>query len=145
MQKRKNLTFRPTCQYTFKIRDLRSAFELRNYPDVTLLYKAFECTRKLKSQKSSQLASRSCKLQTYGNMKVTLGPSLYKCTWWLWQYGLWSFQTGDTKLERINIHYPMEIFEFWELDWLTVNLSSMQKSELLKLIILIFHGKNLNN
>ena len=35
----------------------------------------------------------------------------------LWQYGLWSFQTGGTKLERFlpkNQYstYPKEIFEF---------------------------------
>ena len=36
----------------------------------------------------------------------------------LWQYGLWSFQTGDTKLERVlhkNQHTQMKFlnFEFW--------------------------------
>ena len=27
----------------------------------------------------------------------------------LWQYGLWSIQTGDTKLERFLLTYPEEI------------------------------------
>ena len=36
----------------------------------------------------------------------------------LWQYGLWSFQTGDTKLERVlpkNQHTKRKLlnFEFW--------------------------------
>ena len=36
----------------------------------------------------------------------------------LWQYGLWSFQTGDTKLERVlpkNQHTQKKLlnFEFW--------------------------------
>ena len=36
----------------------------------------------------------------------------------LWQYGLWSFQTGDTKLERFlpkNQHTQRTLlnFEFW--------------------------------
>ena len=33
----------------------------------------------------------------------------------LWQYGLWSFQTGDTKLERFlpkNQHTQRKIIEF---------------------------------
>ena len=39
----------------------------------------------------------------------------------LWQYGLWSFQTGDTKLERFlpkNQHTKRKLlnFEFWVLD-----------------------------
>ena len=37
----------------------------------------------------------------------------------LWQYGLWSFQTGGTKLERFlpkKQHNQKKIFEFWELD-----------------------------
>ena len=38
------------------------------------------------------------------------------CT--LWQYGLWSFQTGDTKLERFlpknqHMHRKLLNFEFW--------------------------------
>ena len=39
-------------------------------------------------------------------------------SWLLWQYGLWSFQTGDTKLERFlpkNQHTKRKLlnFEFW--------------------------------
>ena len=64
------------------------------------------------------------------------------------KYGLWSFQTGYTKLERFlheNQHtYPKEIIEFLRIG-LMGSLSSLQKSEALKLIILIFHLKNLKN
>ena len=39
-------------------------------------------------------------------------------TWKVWQYGVWSFQTGDTKLERFlpkNQHIQRKLlnFEFW--------------------------------
>ena len=37
---------------------------------------------------------------------------------WVWQYGLWSFQTGGTKLKWFlpkNQHNSKEIIEFWEL------------------------------
>ena len=38
------------------------------------------------------------------------------CT--IWQYGLWSFQMGVTKLERFlpKNQHTQEIIEFWELD-----------------------------
>ena len=37
---------------------------------------------------------------------------------WVWQYGLWSFQAGDTKLERFlhkNQHTQRKLlnFQFW--------------------------------
>ena len=56
----------------------------------------------------------------------------------IWQYGLWSFQTGGTTLERFlpkNEHTQRKClnFENWT--------SSLQKSKFLKLIILIFHVK----
>ena len=38
----------------------------------------------------------------------------------VWQYGLWSFQTGDTKLERFlpkNQHTQKKIIEFWVLSF----------------------------
>ena len=43
---------------------------------------------------------------------------LSKSTGALWQYGLWSFQAGDTKLERVlhkNQHTQRKLlnFEFW--------------------------------
>jgi hypothetical protein len=31
----------------------------------------------------------------------------------LWQYGLWSFQAGATKLERFLHKYQLLNFEFW--------------------------------
>ena len=47
---------------------------------------------------------------TYGHKQVALMTNYI-----LWQYGLWSFQTGDTKLERFlhnNQHTKKEIIEF---------------------------------
>ena len=64
----------------------------------------------------------------------------------LWQYGLWGFQTGGTKLERFLPKNQHTQINFWILRiGLTGSLSSLQKSEFLKLIILIFHVKKLKN
>ena len=64
----------------------------------------------------------------------------------LWQYRLWSFQTGGTKLERFlpkNQHTQRKFLNFD--NWTNGELRSLQKSNFLKLIILIFHVKKLNN
>ena len=48
----------------------------------------------------------------------------------LWQYGLWSFQTGDTKLERFlpkNQHTQRKLLNFEK--WISGGLRSFQKSE----------------
>ena len=40
---------------------------------------------------------------------------LLMCVWSIWQYGLWSFQTGGTKLERVlpkNQHTQRKILNF---------------------------------
>ena len=63
----------------------------------------------------------------------------------LWHYRLWSFKTKDTKLERfLHKNQPTQRkflnFENWTK--MGRSLSSLQKSEFLKLIILIFHEKN---
>ena len=59
----------------------------------------------------------------------------------LWHYRLWSFTTRDTKLETFlhkNQHLKRN---YWILRiGLMGSLSSLQKSEVLKLIILIFHA-----
>ena len=50
--------------------------------------------------------------------------------WTLWQYGLWSFQTGGTKLERFlpkNQHTQRKLFNFE--NWISGGLRSFQKSE----------------
>ena len=50
------------------------------------------------------------------------------CT--LWQYGLWSFQTGGTKLERFfpkNQHTQRKLLNFE--NWINGGLRSFQKSE----------------
>ena len=70
------------------------------------------------------------------NFKLNL---LDPCT--LWQYGLWSFQTGGTNLERflqIRINIPKG--NFWILRiGLAGSLSSLQKSQFLKLNISFLH------
>ena len=51
-----------------------------------------------------------------------------KCT--LWQYGLWSFQRGGTKLERFlhkNQHTQRKSLNFE--NWINGGLRSFQKSE----------------
>ena len=45
-------------------------------------------------------------------------PKELENLWSVWQYGLWSFQMGDTKLERFlpkNEHTQRKLlnFEFW--------------------------------
>ena len=48
----------------------------------------------------------------------------------LWQYGLWSFQTGGTKLERIspkNQHTQRKLLNVE--NWISRGLRSFQKSE----------------
>ena len=54
------------------------------------------------------------------------------------QYGLWSFQTGGTKLERFlpkNQHSQRKFLNFE--NWTNGSLSSLQKSEFLSLL---FHS-----
>ena len=48
----------------------------------------------------------------------------------LWQYGLWSFQTGGTKLKRFvhkNLHTQRKLLYFE--NWINGGLRSFQKSE----------------
>jgi hypothetical protein len=56
----------------------------------------------------------------------------------LWQYGLWSFQMGGTKLERFlpkNQHTQRKLLNFE--NWISGGLRSFQKSEFYKSIIFI--------
>ena len=56
----------------------------------------------------------------------------------IWQYGLWSFQTGGTKLERFlpkNQHTPRKLLNFE--NWINGGLRSFQKSEFENSIIFI--------
>ena len=59
----------------------------------------------------------------------------------LWQYGLWSFQTGSIKSERFLPKNQWKIKgNFWILRiGLKGSLSSLQKSEFLKFIISFFY------
>ena len=62
-------------------------------------------------------------------------PKELENLWSVWQYGLWSFQMGDTKLERVlskNQHTQRKIlnFEFW----INVELSKSAKISLSKSI-----------
>jgi len=76
------------------------------------------------------------------------GPSLYYVStfldffrpihplYQLWQYGLWSFQTGSTKLVRFlpkNQHTQRKLLNFES--WISGGLRSFQKSEFKKSII----------
>ena len=50
--------------------------------------------------------------------KLNEGVSMNSLHFWLWQYGLWSFQTEDTKLERFlpknqRTQRKLLNFEFW--------------------------------
>ena len=60
----------------------------------------------------------------------------------LWQYRLWSFQTGYTKLERFlhkNQRSQRKLLNFENWTNGEPQYSSLQKSEFVKLIILFFH------
>jgi hypothetical protein len=64
----------------------------------------------------------------------------------LWQYGLWSFQTEDTKLERVlpkNQHTQRKLlnFEFWINGELSKIGHHFSNKEFQKLIL----SKNVNN
>ena len=51
-----------------------------------------------------------------------------KSAWWLWQYGLWSFQTGGTKLERLlpkNQHTQRKLLNFE--NWINGEVSKSAK------------------
>ena len=59
----------------------------------------------------------------------------FQATFALWHYRSWSFKSGDTQLERF---FPKG--NYWILRiGLTEILSSLEKSEFLKLIISFFH------
>ena len=50
--------------------------------------------------------------------------------WMLWQHGLWSFQTGGTKLEQFlpkNQHTQRKLMNFE--NWISGGLKSFHKSE----------------
>ena len=55
----------------------------------------------------------------------------------VWHYRLWIFKTRDAKLERF-LHKNQEKYWIWRIG-LMESLSSLQKSEVLKLIISFFH------
>ena len=60
----------------------------------------------------------------------------------LWQYGLWCFQAGGTKLERFlpkNQHTQRKLLNFE--NWVNEGLRSFKKSEFQKSIIFIFSEK----
>ena len=60
----------------------------------------------------------------------------------IWQYGLWSFQMGDTKLEILlpkNQHPQRKLLNFE--NWISGGLRSFQKSDFSKSIIFLFSEK----
>ena len=76
------------------------------------------------------------------------GPSVVGDHYIIWQYeyGLWSFHMGGTKLERFlpkNQHPQRKLLNFE--NWISGGLRCFQKSEFLKTIIFIFPEKNTSN
>ena len=68
------------------------------------------------------------------------------CRWAIWLYGLWSFQMGDAKLERVlpkNQHTQMKLlnFEFW----INGKLSKSAKIWLSKSIFSVKNHPNLSH
>jgi hypothetical protein len=58
----------------------------------------------------------------------------------VWQFGLWSFQAGGTKLERhFTKNQPTQRKLLNLIIELMGSLNSLQKSEFLKMFIFIFH------
>ena len=72
-----------------------------------------------------------CPLVRIGAIGYSLFPiKLLQSLPWLWQYGLWSFQTGGTKLERFlpkNQHTQRKLLNFE--DWINGDFRRFQKSE----------------
>ena len=63
--------------------------------------------------KNKYYAKRTYRLQTKCSQKQ--GYFARSKGWCVWQYGLWSFQAGYTKLERVlpkKSTYPKETIEF---------------------------------
>ena len=63
-----------------------------------------------------QMTSRGCPITVWTGLNIKIGEVQESCE--LWQYGLWSFQTVCTKLERFlpkNQHNQrnFENFENW--------------------------------
>jgi hypothetical protein len=77
----------------------------------------------------------SCRLGIIPFQKISKFPSLVGKTMPnfvspIWQYGLWSFQTGGSKLERFlqkNQHTQRKLLNFE--NWINGGLRSFQKSE----------------
>ena len=52
---------------------------------------------------------------TYRVLQTIQTKLILLCIWAVWQYGLWSFQTGGTKLERflpMNQHTQRKLLNF---------------------------------
>ena len=93
-----------------------SAFVFRRQP-AELRKKKVSCEFELISlaaEKKNQM--RFASPEKYFLLIRSLSTKVQIDSYPLWQYGLWSFQTGGTTLERFlpkNQHrYPKEIFEF---------------------------------
>ena len=64
----------------------------------------------------------------------------------LWQYGLWSFQTGDTKLERFlpkNQHTHRKLLNFGF--WINGKLSNIRHQFSIKKFEKMILSNNVNN
>ena len=73
---------------------------------------------------------------------------------WLWQYGLWSFQTGDTKLERFLPKNQILNGNYWILSFgLTASCqkvptfdfrSQFSMLKIIRIFLIFFSLKNIN-
>ena len=94
--------------YLFVETDLVAVFQNIIFSIQTLIEKQICITLLIHSQiKRQKLSYKPCQIVLY---------SIHSCL--VWQYGLWSFQAGGTKLERFlhkNQHTQRKLlnFEFW--------------------------------
>ena len=104
----------------------------RIYPfnEKCCIYSPWYNLSKSKIKSSVQFCKResSSSLVSTGLAKLVLIVNL-DCMSRLWQYGMWSFQTGGTKLERFlpkNQHIQRKLLNFE--NWINGGLVSFQKS-----------------
>ena len=114
-----------------KLRKLCGSFEkYRFYID--------QLTKKLKLSEVAQSGALNLRLAALVRTRLTVNPSprvnnhcrVHLCKCALWQYGLWNFQAGGTKLERFlpkNQHTKRKLLNFE--NWINGGLRSFQKSE----------------
>ena len=102
--------------------------------EVSFFQPSFVCNCVENDLAKKQIRNRGKRVTKYAQKfrDITLGISLlllHYCSK-VWQYGLWSFQTVGTKLERFlpkNQHTQRKLLNFE--NWINGGLRSFQKSE----------------